>query len=75
MSVDIERLKSEQGANITYLRHWSQDHVRDHTVLCDEIRRACDDIEAYRETMGLIQTGDDNDRLRELVKAMTWGNG
>lgn len=72
--VDIEKLKSEQGANITYLRYWSQDKtmVHNHPTLCKEIGRACDDIEAYREIVGLVLNGDDEERLRELLEAMTW---
>lgn len=71
MTVDIEKLRSEQGANITYLRAVADSQ---RAMLATEVHRACDDIEAYREIVGLVLSGDNPDRLQELLDAMTWGN-
>ena len=82
MTADIEKLKSEQGANITYLR--VQVYAGDSPnvlVLRKEVERACDDIEAYREIMGLLLkaeaglSDEDEERYESLLAAMTWGNG
>lgn len=76
--IDVEKLKSEPGANITYLRVMADDGELPPGALTTEIRRACDDIEAYREIVGLVmrtyRTGKSESRLRELLEAMTWGN-
>lgn len=62
-----------QGANLTYLRH-ALDYI-DHPVLKEEVERACDDIEGYRELVGLVISRDDPERLKNFLKVMTWGNG
>lgn len=73
MTADVDKLKSEQGANITYLRWVAEGAANGLTdALCTEIRRACDDIEAYREIVGLVLSEDDPERLQELLEAMTW---
>ena len=83
IGADVEKLKSEQGANITYLRHKAAiaATIPRTKALAKEIERACDDIEAYREIVGFILKAevlglntDDHERFTQLVTAMTWGN-
>lgn len=65
-------MSEQQGANITFLRAVVVNQVG---PFRDEIERACDDIEQYRELLGLFFTRKEPNRLRSLLKEMTWGNG
>lgn len=65
-------LSEVQGANITYLRHLAETLP---VKYAEEVNRACDDIEGYRELVGLVISRDDPERLKGFLKVMTWGNG
>lgn len=69
----VDEPLEKQGANITYLRH-AADNMRNGAV-AKEIERACDDIEGYRELVGLVISRDDPERLKNFLRVMTWGNG
>lgn len=67
-------MSREQGANITYLRMVARSGDLPRAV-AEDVERACDDIEGYREIMGLLLSRENPERLRELLVEMTWGNG
>lgn len=61
-----------EGANITYLRHMAETLPGKYA---EEVRLACDDIEDYREFLGLLIGREEPNRLRSALKSLTWGNG